>query len=200
MVDFRVMMRDLQDMGFLQIVLPFILVFAIVFAILEKSKLLGQDDDNNPRSNINVIVSLVMGFTFVIPSVTGLYPHRYDPVRIISEALPNVGLLVIGIVMFLLLLGIFNISLNTKQNKSLGTVVVFLSVISVFVIFLAASGVFGIGIDLPRWLWFVYNPQFTTLLVAVLVFGIIIWGVTYKKATPEDKEKQKDWGFDLIKK
>ena len=199
MVDFRNLMYDLQSMGFMEVVLPFILVFAIVYAVLERLAIF-KDDDDKPRSNINVIISLVMGITFVTPSITGTYPGHLDPVRIISESLPNVGILVIAIVMLLLLLGVFGIDLNTKKSKGLGTILVIGSVAFVLVIFLAAAGVFGTGASLPSWLWFVYDSRFTTLIVTLLVFGTIIYGVTYKPASEDDKKEQEEFGFDLVKK
>jgi len=45
---------------FVDFILPFLLVFTLIFAILEKSKLLGEE-----KRQINAIVSLVIGLIFV---------------------------------------------------------------------------------------------------------------------------------------
>jgi hypothetical protein len=45
---------------FLEIILPFLLVFTIIFAILDKSKMLGDD-----KRQINAIVSLVIALIFI---------------------------------------------------------------------------------------------------------------------------------------
>ena len=50
----------LQHYIFADFILPFLLMFAIVFAILEKSKILGQE-----AKQVNAIVALVIGLIFV---------------------------------------------------------------------------------------------------------------------------------------
>lgn len=45
---------------FVDFILPFLLVFTLIFAILEKSKLLGDE-----KRQVNAIVSLVIGLIFV---------------------------------------------------------------------------------------------------------------------------------------
>ena len=46
----------LQDFGFFDVVLPFLLVFTLVFGILEKTKIFGTEkvgDKEYPKKNIN---------------------------------------------------------------------------------------------------------------------------------------------------
>jgi len=45
---------------FVEIILPFLLVFTLVFAILDKSKLLGEG-----KRQINAIIALVVGLIFI---------------------------------------------------------------------------------------------------------------------------------------
>ena len=47
---------QLQSSGFYEFALPFLLVFTIVFAILEKTKLFGGG-----KKNINLIIGIVVG-------------------------------------------------------------------------------------------------------------------------------------------
>ena len=49
-----------ENFGLFDVALPFLLIFTLFFAILEKISLFGKD-----KTNINVIVSLVIAF-FVI--------------------------------------------------------------------------------------------------------------------------------------
>ena len=60
MADAYEFISSFQDAGVFDIVLPFLLVFAIVFAILEKSKVFGTDADKNPKTNINAIVLILI--------------------------------------------------------------------------------------------------------------------------------------------
>lgn len=51
----------LQDPIFTRFILPFLLVFFVVFAILEKTKLLGKEN----TKQINALVSFVIGLIFI---------------------------------------------------------------------------------------------------------------------------------------
>ena len=56
----------MENIGFTEVVLPFIFVFTIVFAILQKSKILGKDKKGNPKANYNAMVALVIGFFVLV--------------------------------------------------------------------------------------------------------------------------------------
>lgn len=183
MIDFRTVIFDLESMGFWSVVLPFLLVFTIIFAILQKSYILGKDKDGNPRKNFNVAIALIMGLGFVVPSVLGRYPPNADPVQIIANALPGVSLLAIAIISVLLLLGIFGKTPNTEDK--LGGIIVIFIVVAVAVIFGISAGWFAT--NLPTWLWFLYDRQFQSLIVTILIFGLVIWFIT-----KEDKPKKDD--------
>ena len=91
----------LQSFGFYDIVLPFLLVFTIVFAVLEKTKIFGTETINGvkyTKKNINSIISFVVAFLVV--ASTRL-------VAAINEIMANVVLLVILSISFLLLIGSF---------------------------------------------------------------------------------------------
>ena len=50
----------LQHWIFSQFILPFVLIFAIVFAVLEKTKILGEN-----QKQVNAIIAFVIGLIFV---------------------------------------------------------------------------------------------------------------------------------------
>ena len=88
----------LKDFGLFDVVLPFLLVFTIVFAILEKTKILGEEPDGMPKRTLNSMVGFVAGMLVVAVNKV---------VYAINQALPNVVLLLVVIVSFLMLIGIF---------------------------------------------------------------------------------------------
>ena len=58
----------LQDFGFFDVVLPFLLVFTIVFGILEKTKIFGTEKfkgNDIPKKNLNAMVAFSIAF-FVV--------------------------------------------------------------------------------------------------------------------------------------
>ncbi|MFT4260803.1 MAG: hypothetical protein ACMXX9_00030 [Candidatus Woesearchaeota archaeon] len=185
MIDFRTVIFDLENMGFWSVVLPFLLVFTIIFAILQKSYILGKDKNGNPRKNFNVAIALIMGLAFVVPSVLGRYPPNADPVQIVANALPGVSLLAIAIISVLLLLGIFGKTPNA-DDKFGGIIAIFV-IGAVAVIFGISAGWFGT--NLPTWLWFLYDRQFQSLLVTILIFGLVIWFITKEDKPAKDDDK-----------
>ena len=60
---FRGVIVFLEKLGVYDVVLPFLLVFTIVFAILEKTRVLGTDDIDGkpwPKKNLNAVVAFVV--------------------------------------------------------------------------------------------------------------------------------------------
>ena len=84
--------RWLDDVGVRDVMLPFLLIFTIFFAILQKTKVLGEG-----KKNMNLAVALVIALIVVIPHVTNDYPSEdVDPVAIMNKALPNVSIVLIA--------------------------------------------------------------------------------------------------------
>src|SRR3989344_8418621 len=88
--DFKKFVGFLQDIGANEIFLPFLLVFAIVFAVLEKTKIFGE------KSKINVVVAFIIGLLLVV---------QQGVVATINNFLPQVSLIIVVALAFLLLVG-----------------------------------------------------------------------------------------------
>ena len=184
---FENFIATLDAWGVTDVLLPFVLVFTIVFATLQKTKILGEG-----KKQYNVIVSLVMGLAVVIPHVVGRYPFNFDPVDVINRALPQVSIIVVAIVMLLLIIGVFGNEIEIANTPLSGWVVI-LAIIAVVLIFGSAVGWFY----LPIWLGFLSNPELQALIIMILVFGIIIWFITKEDKTTE-KEKDEASGLNKL--
>ena len=193
--DFRNLMYSFEQMGILDVLLPFTLIFTIIFAVLQKTMILGKDEKERPRKNFNVIIALAMALGVVIPHVTGRYPQNQDVVVIINNALPNVSLIAVAIVMVLLIIGVFGKRMDIGESK-VGGLFAILAILIVAVIFMAAAGIFDRAY-MPSWLYFIYDPQFQSLVVALLVFGLIIGWIT--KSDDTDLKEKDSW-IDQFKK
>jgi hypothetical protein len=98
---FRSVLEFFTDIGIYDVILPFLLVFTIIFAILEKTKVLGTEDVEGKKftkKNLNAMVAFVIGFLVVASA---------QLVRIINETMANIVLLLLVSVSFLLLIGSF---------------------------------------------------------------------------------------------
>ncbi len=173
---------QLEEAGILDVILPFILVFTIVFAVLTKTRILGEEN-GKPRKNFNAVISLVMGLAVVIPHVIGSYPDGADVVVIINNALPNVSVVLVAVIMLLLIMGVFGGDVNIAGSSLAGWAVIF-SIIATLVIFANAAEWF----ILPDWLSFLEDPETQALVVVILVFALIIWFIT-KEDKPKDSKE-----------
>jgi len=174
---FQDAMIQLDNIGVLDVILPFILVFTIVFATLQKTKILGEDENKKPRKNFNSIVALVMGLAVVIPHV--INPQDNDVVNIINGALPNVSAVLVAVIMLLLIIGVFGSKVDIAGSSLSGWAVIF-ALVATIVIFANAAN----WVILPGWLSFLEDTQTQSLIIVILVFALIIWFVT-----KEDKAK-----------
>ena len=178
MVELQQTIYGLEQYGLTDVLLPFLLIFAVVFAILQKVKIFGKD-----KKNINVILSLVIGLLVVIPHVTNSYPPGQDVVEIMNSAIPNISIILIAIVMLLILVGVFGSEVDIAGTSLAGWIAL-ASFLVVGYIFGTSAGWFQYW---PDWLWWLDDPNTQALVVILLVFGILIWFVTKESNPREDK-------------
>ena len=171
--------ESMENWGLTDVLLPFLLIFTIMFAILQKTKILGLD-----KKNFSVIIALVIALTVVIPHVTGSYPPDGDIVDIMNSALPNISIVVVAIVMLLILIGILGGQATWMGGSLSGWIAIVALLIVLFIFGRAASWY----TSWPRWLWWLEDPDTQALVIIILIFGIIIWWVT-----KEPSEEGKKW-------
>ena len=153
-----------QSYGVMDFLLPFLLVFTILFAVLQKTKILGGQEN---KKNFNVIVALVLALMFVVPHIIGSYPLGYDPVQVMNESLPSISLVAVAAMMLLLLMGIF----GTDFSKSAAPFIAILSILFVAYIFGSSLNLWRGPSDLFSW----WTTDTTELMIIILVFGLIVF-------------------------
>lgn len=179
----------LQDFGVFTFILPLLLVFAVIYAILEKTKIFGTEkigDEEYPKKNINAIVALVIALA-VIGSARA--------VDTILTALPQVALLVLVGLSFLLMLGIFakpdGTFLESLQGSKYLQIFGAIMFVAVVLIFLGSIKVNGTDVS-----WLQYGYSFATqnydgsvmgsIILFIVIIGAIFWITTGGK--PKEKE------------
>lgn len=116
--------RIMESWGLRDVMLPFLLIFVIFFAILAKVRVFGED-----KKRYNVIVALVVALLFVIPHVMNRYPSNFDPVDIMNEALPNISIVIVAAIGAMLLIGVLGGQVTTRPAYLTGGVIVIAAVI-----------------------------------------------------------------------
>jgi len=178
----------LERWGFIDVILPFVLVFTLVYAVTRKLPLFM---DNRKYSTV---VALVIGILFVVPHITGRYRTWgfADPVEIINSSIPYIAVVMVALLLLLIMVGM------VTGGKEFGDVLqgfgVLVSLIAVFAIFGRASGL------LPyNWLWFLDDPDIQALIIIVLVFGLIVYFVTGEEDSGKEFGKGLKDFFKFIK-
>jgi hypothetical protein len=172
----------LEDYGMTDALLPFLLIFIIIFAMLQKSNILGQG-----KKNFNVMVAAIIGLLVVIPHVTNSYPADRDVVQIINNSLPQVSLIAVAIIMALLLIGI----LGGEAKWLGGSLTGWIAILAFGVVIYIFGGSMNFWENnFSNWL----GPDTSSLVVIILIFAIVVWYIT-RDASSEKASK----GFNLIK-
>lgn len=175
---FRGVLTFLDKIGVYDVILPFLLVFTIVFAILEKTKILGTeklDGKDYTKKNLNAMVSFVTAFLVIASTKL---------VAVINQTMANVVLLLILAISFLMLVGVFFGSKEFTLESYPGWTKFFmvLMFIGVVVIFLNA-------LDWLKYVLFLFtswNAQWAATIILLIIILGFIWFITKE---PSKKEK-----------
>ena len=140
-----------EQFGFFDYILPFLLIFALVFGILTKTRIFEKN------KAINAIIALAVGlmalqFGFVS--------------QFFSEILPRLGIGLMVILIILILVGLF---LNPK-NKGMMGLMFAIGMIIIIVILVKTAGAFG-------WTWNFWQenlPLVVGIVIILAILGIII--------------------------
>src|SRR3989338_5891120 len=126
--------RLVESWGLSDVMLPFLLVFVIFFAILTKIKVFGEKS-----SRYNLVVALVIALVFVIPHALDRYPANFDPVDIMNEALPNISIVIVAAIAALIIIGAFGGQVATRPAYLTGGVILLGAVIYVIFVYQSLS-------------------------------------------------------------
>jgi hypothetical protein len=182
--NFRGMIEFLDRLGIYDVILPFLLVFTAVFAILEKTKILGMEEiDGKPytRKNQNSMLAFVIAF-LVIAST--------ELVRTINEAMANVVVLLLLSICFMLLVG----SLHTG-DKEFALSGSWLKTFYV-IFFIGIVGIFLHAIhyeDKPftEWAWdYLTSHWDTNWFGSLILVAIMVGFMVYITQTPKTEKKE----------
>lgn len=158
----------LVNIGVYDILLPFLLVFSIIFAILEKTQILGKD-----KTNINVVVSFVIGLLLVV---------QKGIVEIINLFLPRVSLIIVVILMGLLVISM----VAGKEFKGLKGPVLGIAIILIIISLIVALTVPPSGSG-AAWL----SPADKEILIRLgipLLMVLLVIGIVTAKPKKEKKK------------
>ncbi|MBR9683222.1 hypothetical protein GOV03_01660 [Candidatus Woesearchaeota archaeon] len=176
---FRSAITFLDKLGVYDVILPFLLIFTIMFAILEKTKVLGVekiDGKDLTKKNLNAMVAFVVSF-LVIAST--------ELVGVINETMSHVVLLLILVVSFMLLVGVFFGSKEFTLESYPGW--------TKFFMVLMFMGIVVIFLNALDWLQYIaflfvnWNAEWAaTIILFIIVIGFMWFITTEPKIKKEE--------------
>ena len=178
---FRGTIDFLGRLGIYDVVLPFLLIFTIVFAILEKTKIFGMEKighEEYTRKNLNSITAFVIAFLVISSSKL---------VSLINETIAKAMVLVVLSVTFLILFGVFFgehedfFEKGIKSYRGLFFIIMFVGIILVAL----SSYRLDDGTNLLEYLYYTLIGFGDSTAVSAIIFVIVIigfmWWITADK-------------------
>ncbi|MBN1157208.1 hypothetical protein JXA85_06300 [Candidatus Woesearchaeota archaeon] len=173
--------RSLENLGVSDVLLPFLLIFTVLFAILQKARIFGEG-----KKNINLAVAVIIAAMVVVPHVMHYYPNpAYDPVNIMNNALPQVSVVIVAIVMLLILIGLFGGEVHLI-GMALSGWVTFISIAIIVLIFGGSAGWWNFA-----WFYQFFGTEAVSLIIILLVFGLLVMFIA--GGDKEKKSPSKFW-------
>lgn len=162
--------NQLQGSGFYEFLLPFLLVFAVIFGILQKSRLFGSE-----QKAINAVVAIVLGL---------LITSQFEVVRNLTTFLPRMSYFIIIAMMVLIFIALFAGGEIQIHGFALAIVVI----AALLGTYWALGPV--MGFDVPFWLEQNWMMIAVLMIVIFLIVAVIKGGDT--TGTPQDREAARE--------
>jgi hypothetical protein len=148
-----------QQFGVFSVLIPFVLVFAVVFAILQKSRILGA------HRGIDTIIALAIGMLSL--------QWDFMP-RFFSELFPRLGMSIAVLLALVILVGMF---ITSTTEKAYYIILASIAGIIFIVMLIQTYGGFTFS---SSWFWQQWGGAIVSLIV---IIGVILVFVIPK--TPE---------------
>ena len=144
-----------EDFGVYAYLLPFLLIFAIVYGILSKAKIFGDE------KGVNIIISLAVALLALLNDTV---PEFF------AQIFPFAGVAISILLVALILMGMFG-DINVP-GAARSTFFVIGAILAIVVVYLALSGNAWGGVLF----WDRYGPAIIILAVIVAIIGLITKG------------------------
>ena len=175
--------QQLQSWGFFDVVIPFALIFAIVYTVVNVVPFLndvpGKDDKGKDlvkesRKSIRVTIALAISLMTVVPHILGVYPGGVDVVQVINQFLPETALVIISLFVVLMLFGLTGKPTGKPNEHSWFDS--FAPIVALVVVgFLLLRAISPQMFPFLNQFTLFNDPSFQALIIAVMVFALVIY-------------------------
>lgn len=174
MSTFRNALVFFDQLGVYDVVLPFLLIFTLVYAMLEKTKIFGQEEIGGQkvsRKNLNAMVAFCTAFLVVASS---------QLVMLINVTIAKTMVLLVAAILFMILVGTFSKDEELFLKGGWQKAFMFITFIGVALILL-----YNLGWLQYTWMYAVTNlngPVVGSFALLIVVITFMVW-ITGEKKT-----------------
>ena len=175
--------KILESWGLRDVMMPFLLIFVVIFALLTKISVFGKD-----KRKLNLVFALVVAALFVTPHVLGKYPDNMDPVDILNEALPSISIIIIAAIGGIIFIGAFGGEIVDRPAYITGGVVIVAAVIYLIFVYPDLSPILLAVALILLWVTYFSNSKkegfnYVQAAVTIGAFSIVLYLMTFHRFT-----------------
>lgn len=167
--NFKDTLDAMEDLGFFEIILPFILIFTLVFAVLQKTMLFGKES-----KKYNMVIALVIALLFLTASKL---------IEAVNKMLPVVAIILVAVLGLFMIMGFFGMKEGGPGTKFFGILVGGIAIALGIFYFVDSSG--DIFRNINRFL----QPHWTPIILVGIMIAVIalVAASGSKKETSSEK-------------
>jgi len=173
----------LKDIGIYEYYLPFVILFSLIFGLLTKSKIFGEDKKSK---NLNVIISLAAAFYIMAYSPLGVTLTQF-----FANLFTELAVMLVTILAFMMIVALL-IPITGKEKMEFPKAAKYIGLFGVLIaagIYLSSGGMAifpGLQeIALPV---LGIDPQDLAIIVLIVLTAIVIWWMSKGEGEPKRRE------------
>lgn len=175
--------------GVFDVVLPFVITFTLVYAVLDRTRILGTETigkETHPKRNLNAMAAFAIGFLVIASSRL---------VEAVSSISGNVVLLLLLGIFFLMLIGSFyaegSIGKDGLPDSWMKSAFIIIMFIGMIVIFLNAIKNSSGQTWLDYTLDYLYANWSSSVVASIILIILVILFIRYVASPPKSESKEK---------
>lgn len=186
-IQFEQVIQNLESTGIFEFFLPFILIFAVVFGMLQKTKIFGSATGEKADPGVTKINAII---AFAFAAFIMVYPTTSTAIFSITDYMANfVGgtfIYIIGIIVFLVIMYMIATPLSGGETKPIaraGTVGAIVAFVLIVALFFSSGGTeifpgINTNFSFPSLYFANISPTVIALVIVLVVMGLAIYWIT----------------------
>ena len=160
-MNFDMILNTMEESGFIELVIPFIIIFCLVYLILQGMRKFGKAP--------NIALSFTMALIPVVLHVLGRFPPCWDVIVMMNNSMTWFAKIMIALLVFFFILGLFGIQVSFLR-RAIGWIAIGTTIVITYIMLNSRGpGCDEYRIDVIAWL------PYGEWIIAGAIFLFLIW-------------------------